>query len=292
VSAMRTVVIGGAGQVGGLFARLLDPVVCVDERLVARAGESIVGDACRPPGAVLAAVRSADAVVFALPQAAALRAIPACAGAVRPGALLVETLSVKASVAPLLAEVVAARGVEACGLNPMFAPALGFAGNAVAATRVAGGPRTEWLLGAIRRAGARVVELSAAEHDRITAVLQAATHASVLAFGRVVVEHGADPGALVDLAPPPHLTMLALLARMSGGNPEVYWDIQAANPGAPAARTALAEAVRELDGLVRAGDRAGFAWWLRQVESYLGARSGELRDRCARIFTRSWTTPS
>ncbi|MEU8197133.1 prephenate dehydrogenase dimerization domain-containing protein [Microbispora amethystogenes] len=286
---MTTVVVGGAGEVGGLLARLLlpdGPVVCADVRAAEIPGTvAIVADACRPSADLLGVVRQAGTVVFALPEHVAVPAVTACAPAVRPGALLVETLSVKEAVTPALAGAAASRDAEACGLNPMFAPALGWQDNAVAAVRVADGPRTTALLGSITAAGARVVELTAGEHDRVTAVLQAATHAAALAFGQAVVAGGADAEALLALAPPPHLTMLAVLARITGGNPEVYWDIQVANPHAAAARAALREAVATIDTLASTGDRAGFNALLHGVEKHLGDRAPLLRGYCARLFT-------
>ncbi|PRY45194.1 prephenate dehydrogenase dimerization domain-containing protein [Umezawaea tangerina] len=283
----RTVVVGGAGAVGGLFARLClrrGPVVSVDVRPCDVEGvESVVGDARVPSVAVLDAVRSADVVVLALPESVALVAAEACAQAVGAGALLVETLSVQQVVTRGLTALAEERGAEVCGLNPMFAPGLGFAGNAVAAVRVVDGPRTAELLDLVAAEGARVVGLSAEEHDRTTAVLQVATHAAVLAFGAVVADHG-DPSVLIGLAPPPHLTMLAVLARITGGNPDVYWDIQAANPHAAAARAALGEAVLSLDKLASAGDDTGFQDWVRRIEDGLGDHAPRLRDRCARLF--------
>lgn len=281
----RTVVVGGAGDVGGLFARLLlgrGPVVSVDVR-PSVAAESVVDDARAPSTAVLAAVRAADVVVLALPEPVALVAAAACAEAVRPGALLVGTSSVQRDVTRGLTALAEERGAEVCGLNPMFAPALGFAGNGVAAVRAVDGPRTAEVLGLVTAAGARVVEVTAEEHDRTTAVLQAATHAAVLAFGAVVADHG-DPSSLVALAPPPHLTLLALLARITGGNPEVYWEIQTANAHARAARSALGEALLALDELAAAGDDKGFHDWVRRVDDALGDHAPVLREHCARLF--------
>ena len=48
-----------------------------------------------------------------------------------------------------------------------------------------------------------------------------------------------DIADLDRIAPPPHAALLSLLARITSGAPEVYWDVQAANPYAPAARHAL-----------------------------------------------------
>ncbi|TWP48851.1 prephenate dehydrogenase/arogenate dehydrogenase family protein [Lentzea tibetensis] len=283
----RTVVVGGAGQVGELFTRLClkgGRVVSIDggDTLVPGA-ESVTGDACTPTDAMLDEISEADVVIFALPERAALAAARACAPAVRPGTLLVETLSVQQVVTRGLTVLAEERGAEVCGLNPMFAPALGFDGNAVAAIRVVDGPRTATMIDLIEDSGADVVTMSAEEHDRITAVLQAATHAAVLAFGSVVAEQG-DIKALIALAPPPHLTLLALLARITGGNLDVYWDIQAANPSAADARAALSEAVTVLDKLATVGDRDGFWEWVRRIDDHLGDHGPGLRDRCAELF--------
>lgn len=282
-----TVVLGGSGQVGALFAGLLrryGPVVVVDVVPPSDGGAWVDSDAIAPTSACLAALREADVVVVALPERTAVAAIRTCAEALRPGTLVVDTLSVKRSVAACLAEVAATRDVEACGVNPMFAPALGFAGRAVAVVRIAAGPRTATLLSRIAGAGARVVEVSPDAHDRATAVLQAATHAAVLAFGQVVAAHSGDVGVLVDLAPPPHLTMLALLARITGGNPEVYWDIQCGNPYAESARRALAIAVADLDGVLTTQRQEIFAEWLRRIDERLGGDADLLREHCRNLF--------
>lgn len=91
------------------------------------------------------------------------------------------------------------------------------------------GRRARWLLELITGEGMRVVELSAEEHDRVTAVVRAATHAAVLALSKVTAELGIGVDRTVDLTPPPHRTLLALLARIAGANPEVYRDVQASS---------------------------------------------------------------
>ena len=140
----------------------------------------------------------------------------------------------------------------------MFAPALGFAGRPVAARRASRGPGAGsagagWTLGG---AGG---ELTADEHDRIAAATQALTHAAVLAFGLALDDLDVDVAELAAVAPPPHATLLALLARIAAGHPEVYWDVQAGQPvrGGPG-RAAWRPRPR-LDELVDAGDEDGFA---------------------------------
>ncbi|OPG12959.1 prephenate dehydrogenase/arogenate dehydrogenase family protein [Microbispora sp. GKU 823] len=288
----RCVVVGGAGAVGGLFAEHLlrsgAEVLVVDPGAgAAPAGEArfLRGDITDIGPDLREEIGRADLVLLAVPEQVALAAVKQVAAAMRPGALLADTLSVKG---PIADEILAHAGdVEAAGLNPMFAPSLGFAGRPVAAVVVHDGPRTRALLRLVESWGGRAVRLGAHEHDRLAAATQALTHAAVLSFGLALARLGVGVAELAAVAPPPHATMLALLARIASGTPEVYWDVQWANPQAAAARQALAEGVRTLAGLLDGrADRGG---GVRGGPGRAGATSsaptlGFYRDTCAEMF--------
>ncbi|MEU3560267.1 prephenate dehydrogenase/arogenate dehydrogenase family protein [Kitasatospora sp. NPDC006786] len=279
-SLRRCLVAGGAGAVGGMFASLLAgsgaEVVVVDP-----AGGDIAGDITSPGGALVAELGKADLVLLAVPERTGLAAIPLIAPHLRPGALLVDTLSVKDAVVTALQGV---EGVQAVSLNPMFAPALGMPGKPVATVVVHDGPAAAELLRLLAEWGGRPVLLDAERHDRLTAAAQVLTHASVLGFGLALEELGTDIGELGEIAPPPHATLLALLARIASGTPEVYWDIQVANPDAARARGALAASVRRLADLIDGGDEAGFAAAQGRLRDLFGTALDEHRDTCAHLF--------
>jgi 4-amino-4-deoxyprephenate dehydrogenase len=274
----RCVLVGGAGAVGGMFAGLL-----------ARAGVAVhqvdTADPVRRQditeidGALAAELAAADMVLLAVPERVALAAIGPVAEAMRPDALLVDTLSVKGRIAAA-----APAGVQMVSLNPMFAPALGMAGRAVAAVVVHDGPRAQELLRHIENWGGRVVLTGADEHDRLTAAAQALTHAAVLGFGFALGELDVDVRQLSAIAPPPHTTILALLARIASGTPEVYWDVQSANPHAVTARKSLAQGIRAVADMVDRGDEAAFAELLSGLRGVLGPELDHYRDLCARLF--------
>ncbi|MFI5680259.1 prephenate dehydrogenase/arogenate dehydrogenase family protein [Streptomyces cellulosae] len=279
-SLRRCLVAGGAGAVGGMFASLLAgsgaEVVVVDP-----AGGDITGDITSPGDALVAELGKADLVLLAVPERTALAGIPLIAPHLRPGALLADTLSVKGSVVAALRGV---EGVQAVSLNPMFAPTLGMPGKPVAAVVVHDGPAAAELLRLLAEWGGRPVTVDAERHDRLTAAAQVLTHASVLSFGLALEELGADIGELGAIAPPPHATLLALLARIASGTPEVYWDIQAAHPDAGRARGALAAAVRRLADLIDGADEAGFTVAQGRLRALFGAALDEHRDTCAHLF--------
>jgi prephenate dehydrogenase len=240
------------------------------------------GDVSAPDPRLEAEMGRADIAVLAVPERVALAAVPTLARQLRPGGLLVDMLSVKTGIVAALAAQSA--HLEAVSLNPMFAPALGFDGRAVAAVVVRDGPRARALLSAIGRRGGRVVELGADEHDRIAAVTQALTHAAVLAFGLALDELGVAVEDLASMATPPHLTLLALLARITSGQPETYWDVQASNPHARRARTALAEGLATIVDATDHGTGAEFAAILERAHDRLGSDCDSYTRICEDIF--------
>ena len=238
------------------------------------------GDISDPGAEVTDLVRAADAVLLSVPEPVALVAIDRLTGALRPDALIADTLSVKTTVVPALRAAVMVSG-EALSLNPMFAPSLGFAGHPVASVVVRNGWRGRALRDLIEQWGARVVTVTADQHDRVAAAAQALTHAAVIAFGAALAELDVDIADLDRMGPPPHTALLSLLARIASGAPEVYWDVQAANPYAPAARRALARGVSQLTSVVEDGDRAAFGDLLDRLCGVLGPLQGAYRERSA-----------
>ena len=293
----RVVVAGGSGAVGSLFAEQLqeagNDVVIVDRTVPGpthRVTRFVRGDISDPGAEVADVVRTADAVLLSVPEPVALVAIGRLVGTLRPDALIADTLSVKSTVVPALhAAAMIAGEAEALSLNPMFAPALGFAGHPVASVVVRDGQRGRALCDLIEQWGARVVTVTADQHDRVSAASQALTHAAVIAFGAALAELDVDIADLDRMGPPPHTALLSLLARIASGAPEVYWDVQAANPHAPAARRALARGVSQLTGVVEDGDRAAFGDLLDRLCGVLGPLQGAYRERSAHAL-RAMTT--
>ncbi|AWK73553.1 chloride transporter [Rhodococcus oxybenzonivorans] len=288
-TSSRTVaLIGGRGDVGrmltgrlrgdGMRVRTVD----IDVPDTADA-DSVQGDITDPSPEVRAVVQSADAVVLAVPETVALNALTFLSESLAEHALLVDTLSVKCRFdAALRANPLPN---SALGINPMFAPALSPQGRPIAAVTYQDRGDLGWFLTSLSGWGATVVHLDAERHDRLTALTQALTHAGVLAFGLALGELGADGAELTAMATPPHLMSLALLARVAGGVPEVYRDIQAGNPFAAQARRALTDAMRTVDQTVENGTDQDFADLMSRSISTLGDRREPLARLCAELFT-------
>lgn len=196
-------------------------------------------------------VREASVIVVSLPERVTTTVIAVLAKHAPRGALLVETCSVKGSVATDLETLWSGR--PALGINPLFRPSLGLGrGRAIALVRYADtavGTRVEAMLAA---SGASFVIVDAAEHDRAAAVTQALTHATLLLFGTVFARSTAAVSAdtAMAMAPPPFRALLALSVRIATGEPSVYRDIQDTTY-ARAVRTTLGDALDDLQEAVQ-----------------------------------------
>lgn len=196
-------------------------------------------------------VREASVIVVSLPERVTTAVVAVLAEYAPHGALLVETCSVKGSVARDLETLW--KGRPALGINPLFRPSLGlWRGRAVALVRYvdsAIGARIESMFAA---GGASFVIVDAVEHDRTAAVTQALTHATLLLFGTVFARSTTDVSAtaVMAMAPPPFRVLLALSVRIATGEMSVYRDIQD-TPDARAVPTTLRDALDYFQDAVR-----------------------------------------
>ena len=276
------VVIGGCGAVGSLLVDLLVgdglSVLTIDPSSKYDSIDHISGDIRALNADLVPTVKNAPVVVLAVPESVALSTDLSLFG---EDALVVETLSVKSGFAAVAST--APAGLQILGINPMFAPSLGMDGRPVAAVAHRSGARVDDFLHRIGTWGGRIVTVGADQHDRVAAATQALTHAAVLAFGSALASLDVDPALVEAVAPPPARTALALLARIAGGEPEVYWDVQAGNPYAGPARHALTTALTDLDTAVASGEESDFTRYLLDAGRSV-PDGNEYRALCARLF--------
>jgi prephenate dehydrogenase len=270
-------IVGAHGAVGSLFCSQLATSGCevtaIDLGEKARPGlncaQYVCSDACHVNAAAQHVLGAADVVILAVPEEVARNAWAALSRHLSPGALVVDTLSVKS----VICEAVRQHGPpgEFLSINPMFAPALGFPGNNVAVVKIKDGLRCASFVELLRTWGCSVTEMTAEKHDRLTAQVQVATHAALLAYGMTLRSMQYDANEAWSIVTPPHRAMLGLLARISAGAPGVYWAIQSQNPHGDNVRHAMAAHLEQLSRIVSAGDFASFKSLLADLKPLLNA---------------------
>lgn len=259
-----TIMVGGLGAVGQMLGRELGAGLGETVDLDIRS-EVSPSDILAPTETEKELLARASVVVLAVPEEVAVKALPIVLPHLRSETLLVETLSVKSRFGKELTR--NRPPCEVLGINPMFGPSLEIPGRAVGVVPYIPGPHSERFVSMIAAHDALLTELTPETHDQVGAALQALPHVLVLAFSRALAMLELNAPSTLQLTPPPANALLALAARVAGGSPHVYSDIQTSNPFAQSARDALGEAIAEV--LEASGDPDAFAALLGKVREDL-----------------------
>ena len=293
-TAWTVVILGAAGAWGRELVRRLKGAAAIVHGVDLVAQEPPfcdsfhVLDACVEGPERDRLLAGADLVVACLPKSAALRAVDGVVAAMPRGALWVDTLSIKTEIVAKLEAL--PPSIEALSINPLFAPSVDFASQCVLSVAVRSGEKARVLTKLVETWGARVIAVSAREHDGHAAVIQVATHAAVLAFGAALAPLRRDSADLPQWASTPvHRALLSVLARLVTSNPEVYWEIQKDNPFGARARAAVRAALDRIDETVSSQDEAGFRHIFATAREALGECAEAYSESFRRAF--AWVEP-
>jgi chorismate mutase/prephenate dehydrogenase len=170
-----------------------------------------------------------------------------------PRGVIVDIASIKT---PLLSAIALLRaaGAQVASMHPMFGPSVVLLRDADVVICDTGDDGARDVAEAMfAPTTARLVRMPIEQHDKVMADLLALAHAAAIAFA----------AALPAADHPVRSTTFQALEAIAGAvvreSPAVYFEIQAANPHAPAAVTRLREALGRLADAVARGDQPGFA---------------------------------
>jgi prephenate dehydratase len=226
---MHIVIVGGSGNFGGWYARFFNEIgfdVTITGRhsrkLKAKAGELGVRWSKDNRGAA----SQGDVVILSTPIDSIPALIKELAPALKPGSLLADFSSVKENACRALGSV-RRRDVELASLHPLHGPRVeSLKGMTILAVPVRTNGKYEMLKRVFRGEGAKVVEVSAREHDEAMAVVQGLSHFIAIAGGAALRKTG---GRQFFSTPASELVRLAI-ARVVLQDPLLYASIQTQNP--------------------------------------------------------------
>lgn len=270
------VVVGGAGRMGTMFARMLTlsgyAVRTLDRDDWDRAAE-IVGGA----GLVLVSVPIHDTVEV-------IRALPPLPA----DCLLADLTSVKR--APVEAMLHSHPG-PVLGLHPMFGPDVdSFAKQVVASTPGRDPEASAWLLEQIRLWGARVHEVTPADHDAAMGLIQALRHFSTFAYGSHLASEDRGLADLLAMSSPIYRLELVMVGRLFAQSPELYFDIITASPDNLALIERYHARYGEALQLLRAGDSTAFVAAFEDIGQWFGSYAARFLDESRSLLAHADST--
>ena len=156
---------------------------------------------------------------------------------------------------------------EVAGTHPLFGPGEGdIRGLRVAMCPGRGKRWFAWWEALLRKQGAETWIVSADEHDRIMAWVQAVNHFILLTLGRSLEEDGMDFHHLMRLGTPSFERQMRIVARLAHQDPELYATIQMANPYTEKALNTFLRHAQHIHDIITQGDRKGFLSVFREVQ--------------------------
>lgn len=196
------------------------------------------------------------------------------------GQLLCDLTSIKQGAM----EAMLATPAQVLGLHPMFGPGVSsLEGQTVIAVPARCLPAAgDELMGILSRQGARVTVATAAEHDRMMAVIQGLMHFSTLVVAETMRDIGAAPAELLRYQSPIYHIETAIIGRILGQDADLYGPILQDNPAVQEVVTAFSNAAARLQEIVCSGDQDGFAAFFRENSAFFGPvipESMETTDR-------------
>ncbi|OOE45201.1 bifunctional chorismate mutase/prephenate dehydrogenase [Salinivibrio kushneri] len=252
----QIVVIGGKGQLGGVFARLFAlsgyQVTVLDKDDWEHA-DALLADA----GMVVVSVPIdvTEAVISKLTQ------LP-------DDCLLVDLTSVKSG--PLQA-MLAAHSGPVVGLHPMFGPDVASLAKQVIVYCDGRHPEAyQWLLEQFRIWGAGLNRISAIEHDEGMTLIQALRHFTSFVYGVHLAEENPNLDQLTALSSPIYRLELAMVGRLFAQDAGLYADIIMSSPQNLAMIKRFYQRFGEAIDLLEQHDKATFVDAFAQVENWFG----------------------
>ncbi|MEM9620253.1 MAG: prephenate dehydrogenase [Pseudomonadota bacterium] len=236
-------VVGGCGGFGRLFAAHLQALSWTVTTIDIDPSADVVCDLHNNPQPFVDALAQPDLVLLCVPEDLALVALQVADGHTRADQLIVDICSVKSRICA--AAEVACKPSQYVSVHPMFAPERGFAGHNMVMIDVRGGPAGAELREVFRAWQLNLVEANAATHDQVTSLVQVLAHATLIAFAEAESRMPVPRELVEAMATPIYSALSATAQGLLAENPQLYHNIQTANPGGDTARQVLQDAVRD-----------------------------------------------
>ena len=251
------VIVGGEGQLGGLFSQMLT--------LSGYEVKSLDKDDWHKAEALF---DGAGMVIVTVPINVTCEVIRTQLNDLPEHCILADLTSIKSE--PLNAMLDAHKG-PVVGLHPMFGPDVGsLAKQVVVVCDGRGEDKYQWFLEQIKIWGARIVNEDAERHDKAMQLVQAMRHFSSFVYGVNLCKEEADIESLLQFSSPIYRLELAMVGRLFAQDPELYADIIFAQEGSQVAISDYLDNYREALDLLKSGNRDAFVAQFRDVAKWFG----------------------
>ena len=213
----RVLVIGGAGQMGALFADLFTKSG-YEVRILTEQDWDHAPSLCR----------NIDLALVSVPIEKTLQVIEKITPLLPPGAVLADLTSVKKEP---VAKMLSAHKGPVLGVHPLFGPTLSCLDKQIiVVTPGRDGTACEWFTEQLSLWGAVIVESTPGEHDEIMEIVQALRHFATFCFGEFLCNRQAKLERTLEFSSPIYRLELGMVGRLFAQDSALYAQIIFATP--------------------------------------------------------------
>ncbi|HIF9154996.1 TPA: bifunctional chorismate mutase/prephenate dehydrogenase [Photobacterium damselae] len=250
------VVVGGYGQLGGLFCRLFELSGYQVRKLGSQdwdRADELLSDA----GMVVVTVP----INLTVDVISKLNALP-------DDCILADLTSIKSEPLQAMLEV---HSGPVLGLHPMFGPDISSLAKQVIVYCDGRNPEEyQWLLEQFQIWGASLNRISAIEHDQGMTLIQALRHFTSFVYGVHLAEEDPNLEQLLSLSSPIYRLELAMVGRLFAQDAELYADIIMSSPQNLAMIQRFHQRFGEAIAMLENKDKAMFTQAFTQVDNWFG----------------------
>lgn len=255
--AKTVLLVGGYGEMGGLYGRVLE----ASGHRVRRLGEE-------DWGRVEELVKGIDLAVVSVPIRVTLEVVEALAPHLDPETVLADFTSNKA---PVLERMLAAHPGPVVGLHPMHGPDVANLSKQLMLICPGRGEESyRWLLTQCELWGLRLKVVEPERHDRAMHLIQGLRHYLALVHGSFLRTCGLSPEEVLDFSSPIYRAELMVLGRIFAQDAELYADIVFADGERRRLLERFFEHHQRLIRLAREDDKDGFIREFRAIAEFFG----------------------
>ncbi len=267
------VIIGGKGQLGGLFARMFKlsgyQVRIIDRDDWQQADEML---------------KDAGLVVVTVPIHNTLGVIEKLSHLPKD-CILCDLTSIKSK--PLKAMLEIHQG-PVVGLHPMFGPDVpSLAKQVIVCCDGRGEDQYQWLLQQFTIWGASLCNIDAQEHDHGMTLIQALRHFTSFAYGLHLSKVNPNIAQLLKLSSPIYRLELAMVGRLFGQDPNLYGDIILSSDENIEMIQRFQSSFSEAVSLIESRDKAGFVENFEQVSHWFGEYSQQFMQESQNLLKQA-----
>lgn len=254
---MKILIIGGGGAFGSFYAKLFSKngfEVSINDF-----SEAAAKKVCEENNFTLVTdlkkAKEFEIVIISVPNSEAPNAINKVSKLMNKESLLIDLCSVKTPLEEELNKA-AKLGLEVVSLHPMHGPRVqNISGQSIAVIKISKGEKAKQIISALEKEGAELFNTTIKEHDEILSIVQGLTHYSQFVCATTLKELEVDQKRTLQLASPNYTLLISLISRVVLQNPEIYSEIQLANPLNEKVRSAFIKSAKEIDEICSKNDK-------------------------------------